>query len=190
MRAAVRTLTLNLYAIDEPEVQAFLAGPAAAPYFTDLGAYVTDRCQVGHRLLASDKRSSAYGQQCAAAPPAAATLLMAGVLLKRQVCQVGGTAHGLAHNQTEQYSPKAPPDFPHMGNPSDGISCDPQALDKSLASLQGGNPSAARDVEVLLTEVETLLSYWNDILCTGEREAASSAETDLYCLKRASDEEL
>ncbi len=84
----MRTLTLNLYAIDEPEVQAFLAGPAAAPYFTDLGAYVTDRCQVGHQLSASEKRSSACGQQCAALalPPAAATQLMAGVL-KRQVCQ-------------------------------------------------------------------------------------------------------
>ncbi len=74
-----------------------------------------------------------------------------------------------AHNQTGQYSPNAPPDFSQRYNPSDGILCDPQALDKSLASLQGGNPSATRDVEVLLTEVETLLSYWNDILCTGER---------------------
>ena len=29
-------------------MQAFLAGPQAAPYFTDLGAYMTERCQVGH----------------------------------------------------------------------------------------------------------------------------------------------
>jgi hypothetical protein len=48
VRAAVRTLTLNLYALEAPGVQAFLAGPQAAPYFTDLGAYMTERCQVGH----------------------------------------------------------------------------------------------------------------------------------------------
>lgn len=48
MRAAVRTLTLNLYALAAPGVQAFLAGPQAAPYFTDLGVYMTERCQVGH----------------------------------------------------------------------------------------------------------------------------------------------
>jgi hypothetical protein len=41
-----------------------------------------------------------------------------------------------------------------------------QALDKALAALQGGSPSAAREVEALLAEVEALLSYWNDILCT------------------------
>jgi hypothetical protein len=43
-----------------------------------------------------------------------------------------------------------------------------QALDKALAALQGGSPSAAREVEALLAEVEALLSYWNDILCTSE----------------------
>ena len=43
-----------------------------------------------------------------------------------------------------------------------------QALDKALAALQGGSPSAAREVEGLLAEVEALLSYWNDILCTSE----------------------
>lgn len=46
MRAAVRTLTLNMYAIEAPAVQAHLAGPASA-YFSDLGAHMTDRCQVG-----------------------------------------------------------------------------------------------------------------------------------------------
>ena len=45
VRAAVRTLTLNTYAIEAPAVQAYLAGPAAS-YFSDLGAHMTDRCQV------------------------------------------------------------------------------------------------------------------------------------------------
>jgi hypothetical protein len=51
VRAAVRTLTLNLYAIEAPGVQAFLAGPQAAAYFTDLGAYMTERCQVSDVAL-------------------------------------------------------------------------------------------------------------------------------------------
>ena len=46
VRAAVRTLTLNMYAIEAPGVQAYLAGSAAS-YFSDLGAHMTDRCQVG-----------------------------------------------------------------------------------------------------------------------------------------------
>ena len=45
MRAAVRTLTLNIYSIDDPEMQAFLAAEPAANYFTDFGAYLTERCQ-------------------------------------------------------------------------------------------------------------------------------------------------
>ena len=46
MREAVRALTLNLYSIDEEEMQAFLASEYAGHYFTDLGAYITERCQV------------------------------------------------------------------------------------------------------------------------------------------------
>jgi len=45
VRAAVRTLTLNIYSIDDPEMQAFLAAEPAANYFTDFGAYLTERCQ-------------------------------------------------------------------------------------------------------------------------------------------------
>jgi hypothetical protein len=45
VRAAIRTLTLNIYSIDDPEMQAFLAAEPASHYFTDLGAYLTERCQ-------------------------------------------------------------------------------------------------------------------------------------------------
>ena len=41
----MRTLTLNIYSIDDPEMQAFLAAEPAANYFTDFGAYLTERCQ-------------------------------------------------------------------------------------------------------------------------------------------------
>ena len=126
VRAAVRTLTLNLYALEAPGVQAFLAGPQAAPYFTDLGVYMTERCQVGCWPVARSHRSCIQ--------PSAATQC--------------GEVEMLFIN-------------------CHGPSC-VQALDKALAALQGGSPSAAREVEGLLAEVEPLLSYWNDILCTGE----------------------
>ena len=126
VRAAVRTLTLNLYALEAPGVQAFLAGPQAAPYFTDLGVYMTERCQVGCWPVARS--------HCSCIQPSAATQ-------SGEVDMLFMSCHVL--------------------------SC-VQALDKALAALQGGSPSAAREVEGLLAEVEALLSYWNDILCTSE----------------------
>lgn len=46
MRAAVRTLTLNVYALGSAEVQAFLAAEPSASYFTQLGAYMAESCKV------------------------------------------------------------------------------------------------------------------------------------------------
>ncbi len=42
-----------------------------------------------------------------------------------------------------------------------------QALDRALSALESGAAGAAREVEACLTEVETNLSYLNDILSTG-----------------------
>ena len=67
VRAAVRTLTLNVYAVEEAGLQAFLAGPAAAPYFSDLGAYMTDRCQVlclPHRSFCPREMGAARNLPC------------------------------------------------------------------------------------------------------------------------------
>ena len=58
MRAAVRTLTLNIYSIDDPEMQAFLAAEPASHYFTDFGAYLTERCQACKPFLTPWRASS------------------------------------------------------------------------------------------------------------------------------------
>ena len=42
-----------------------------------------------------------------------------------------------------------------------------QALDRQLSSLDAGTSAAAFTMENVLAEVEDLLSYCNDILCTG-----------------------
>lgn len=42
-----------------------------------------------------------------------------------------------------------------------------QALDRQLSSLDAGTTAAAFSMENVLAEVEDLLSYCNDILCTG-----------------------
>lgn len=42
-----------------------------------------------------------------------------------------------------------------------------QALDKQLPKLEEGSSAAAFSMENVLAEVEDLLSYCNDILCTG-----------------------
>ena len=47
--------------------------------------------------------------------------------------------------------------------------CAWQALDKQLPKLEEGSSAAAFSMENVLAEVEDLLSYCNDILCTGSR---------------------
>lgn len=42
-----------------------------------------------------------------------------------------------------------------------------QLLDRKLSSLEAGTSAAAYNVEAELTHAEDLLSYANDILCTG-----------------------
>lgn len=44
-----------------------------------------------------------------------------------------------------------------------------QLLDRSLSSLEAGTSKAAYSVETKLGNVEDLLSYSSDILCTGVR---------------------
>lgn len=156
MRAAVRTLTLNLYGIEAPEVQAFLAGPQAAPYFTDLGVYMTERCQVGacSSVLQAVQRRS---------------LQLAGIMGSPAEGTLDMLDSGSRHRCVGTAA--APCSASHV--PVLFL----QALDKALAVLQSGSPSAAREVEALLAEVETLLSYWNDILCTGETALARCVST-------------
>ena len=54
-----------------------------------------------------------------------------------------------------------------------------QALDQALSALEAGAAGAAREVEVCLTEVETNLSYLNDILSTGEKRSFSFVNKQL-----------
>jgi hypothetical protein len=56
-----------------------------------------------------------------------------------------------------------------------------QALDRQLSSLEAGTSAAAFSLENVLAEVEDLLSYCNDILCTGERfqNIMPAAETEM-----------
>ena len=46
VRAAVRTLTLNVYSIRDPAVQAFVVSKPASNYFNELAIFVAEQCQV------------------------------------------------------------------------------------------------------------------------------------------------
>ena len=46
VRAAVRTLTLNVYSIRDPAVQAFVISKPASNYFNELAIFVAEQCQV------------------------------------------------------------------------------------------------------------------------------------------------
>ena len=50
VRAAVRTLTLNVYSIREPAIQAFVVDQPASNYFKELTVYLADQCQAGALL--------------------------------------------------------------------------------------------------------------------------------------------
>lgn len=53
VRAAVKTLTLNVFGIQLPSLRAFLAAPPASRFFDQLAAYTADRCTALDRLLSS-----------------------------------------------------------------------------------------------------------------------------------------
>ena len=46
VRAAVRSLTLNVYGIADEAVQAFVCAPPASNYFTELAISIAEQCQV------------------------------------------------------------------------------------------------------------------------------------------------
>ena len=45
VRAAVRTLTLNVYQIGDAAVQAFVVSQPASNYFTELAIFIAEQCQ-------------------------------------------------------------------------------------------------------------------------------------------------
>ncbi len=47
-------------------------------------------------------------------------------------------------------------------------------MDKTLEAMQEGDPDAPPEMEDLLGELETCLSYWNDVLCTGAARAMAA----------------
>ncbi len=57
-----------------------------------------------------------------------------------------------------------------------------QLLDRQLSSLEAGTSAAAFNLENVLAEVEDLLSYCNDILCTGSKLSTLFQHTLCACM--------
>lgn len=53
VRAAVKTLTLNVYAIPLPSLRAFVTTPPAAAYFAQLAGYGADACRRLEELVSA-----------------------------------------------------------------------------------------------------------------------------------------
>lgn len=49
VRAAVRTLTLNVYSVPDPDIIAHVTSPPACQYFADMAQYLAEQVQVGRR---------------------------------------------------------------------------------------------------------------------------------------------
>lgn len=47
VRAAVRTLTLNVYSVPDPDIIAYVTSPPACQYFADMAQYLAEQVQVG-----------------------------------------------------------------------------------------------------------------------------------------------
>lgn len=52
VRAAVRTLTLHVYSVDDPDIQNFVTSPPASKQFTEVAVYLAQQVQV--RVLGAD----------------------------------------------------------------------------------------------------------------------------------------
>ncbi|GMH41903.1 hypothetical protein BSKO_09813 [Bryopsis sp. KO-2023] len=58
VRAAVRTLTLNVYRVTESVVQDFVVAKPASNYFTELALYAAEQCQIMDRMLSNAESGS------------------------------------------------------------------------------------------------------------------------------------
>lgn len=45
VRAAVRTITLNVFSVDDPAIQSFISSPPSSAYFSDVASYLADQIQ-------------------------------------------------------------------------------------------------------------------------------------------------
>ncbi|MEW5299570.1 MAG: hypothetical protein WDW36_002571 [Sanguina aurantia] len=53
VRAGVRTLTLNVYSVDDPYIQQYITSPGAASYFHELCGYVAEQIRILDRRMAA-----------------------------------------------------------------------------------------------------------------------------------------
>ncbi|CAD7703845.1 unnamed protein product, partial [Ostreobium quekettii] len=56
VRAAVRTLTLNVFNVQDPLIQDFVVAKPASNYFTELALYATEQCQVLDLMLSAAEK--------------------------------------------------------------------------------------------------------------------------------------
>ena len=186
VRTAVKTLTLNVYAIRTPAVQAFVASRPAAAYFTELATYVAEQCQVRggarvglpacslkltRRLLPAWWSSASCRERVAAA-----ALVVHAVQQCRHASLPAGPAcvatsarwgSGRASLAPGEPRARACPLTSQLALTSRPPHPPPQALDRLLCSWDVSSPQAQSGLESCLAEVEDLLSYCNDVLATG-----------------------
>jgi len=53
VRAAVRTITLNVYSVDDPAIRAFVSAAPSSRYFSDVAAYLAEQVQLLDRRMAA-----------------------------------------------------------------------------------------------------------------------------------------
>jgi hypothetical protein len=56
VRAAVRTLTLHVYSVGDPDIQTFVTSAPASSYFSEVAMYLAEQIQVSrlcHRMQCS-----------------------------------------------------------------------------------------------------------------------------------------
>ena len=58
VRIAVRTLTLNVFGVDDPDLRKFITDKSAVPYFSNLTWFIRDQCIVLNETL----NKAIYGQ--------------------------------------------------------------------------------------------------------------------------------
>lgn len=58
VRAAVRTLTLNVFSVDVPEIQSFVTSPPSDRFFLEVAAYLREQVQLLDRRLAAAEGGS------------------------------------------------------------------------------------------------------------------------------------
>lgn len=180
VRAGVRTLTLNVYSVPDPEIQQFVISPSATGYFADMASYISEQIRVGagrpggHDIGTLDAMPPKFWA-VHAQPRWAYRPNSLWVMPRMDPCgscdapSPVGTTPGHCRRPLATFTCRHLSIEPCTSFPLHSAPPPTQILDKRMLSAEGFNAQVLSSLDSQVAEVEDMVSYVADVLATGGR---------------------